>query len=395
MASSNITLVTGNLFNASETYSLAHCVSKDLEMSKGIALEFRNRFGKIDDLQSQSPEIGKTLVLHIGNGRFAFYLITKDKYFQKPTYSNLQRSLVDLRNKCLDMSINKLAMPKIGCGLDKLKWDKVYQTINQVFCETNIEILIYSFKDINSLNNMGEKSKLPVTKLQLAKIFSLGAAFFGEASKALKNKPTKKISIKEDKPAREKSESPSKPKQKKPKIDLSPTPGTGLWAYMEERLKILKREPLHIGTQESVLKKIIVNEWRGMDKIDKDRWNENGLNELQKRNKEASKTPVTSPAKEQGLSAPSKPEEVKQQTPLKTPSKEEKKSHHKDEHRSEHKSKKKSEKKRSRSRSRSSSSSESEEERSHKKKHRHKRRSDSESESSGNEKSKKKHKRSK
>ncbi|CAG9329975.1 unnamed protein product [Blepharisma stoltei] len=144
MVSSNITLITGNLFDVPEAYSLAHCISKDLKMSKGIAVEFRNRFGGINDLQSQSPEIGKSLFLNIGNNRFAFYLITKDKYFQKPTYSDLERSLVDLCNKCAMLRVNKLAMPKIGCGLDKLNWDQVYQTINHVFCRTNIEILIYS-----------------------------------------------------------------------------------------------------------------------------------------------------------------------------------------------------------------------------------------------------------
>ena len=36
----------------------------------------------------------------------------------------------------------KLAMPKIGCGLDRLDWDEVYDIICEVFEDTDVEILI-------------------------------------------------------------------------------------------------------------------------------------------------------------------------------------------------------------------------------------------------------------
>lgn len=35
-----------------------------------------------------------------------------------------------------------IAMPKIGCGLDKLEWSKVKAIIEEVFAGTDIEILI-------------------------------------------------------------------------------------------------------------------------------------------------------------------------------------------------------------------------------------------------------------
>ena len=46
--------VRGDLFSVSPSTSLAHCVSVDLVMSKGIAVEFRDRFGRVDELKSQS-----------------------------------------------------------------------------------------------------------------------------------------------------------------------------------------------------------------------------------------------------------------------------------------------------------------------------------------------------
>ena len=40
------------------------------------------------------------------------------------------------------MKITKLAMPCIGCGLDKLKWEKVREIIKEIFEDMDIEILI-------------------------------------------------------------------------------------------------------------------------------------------------------------------------------------------------------------------------------------------------------------
>ena len=43
----NIQETYSDLFSASEDFCLVHCVSRDFHMGKGIALEFRNRFGRV------------------------------------------------------------------------------------------------------------------------------------------------------------------------------------------------------------------------------------------------------------------------------------------------------------------------------------------------------------
>lgn len=45
--------VRGNLFSCKETASLAHCVSADLHMGKGIASTFKQRFGGVEELKKQ------------------------------------------------------------------------------------------------------------------------------------------------------------------------------------------------------------------------------------------------------------------------------------------------------------------------------------------------------
>lgn len=72
-----------------------------------------------------------------------FNLITKERYFNKPTYETISDSLDKMKTICLEIGVKKLAMPVIGCGLDRLEWDRVSEIIKDVFNDTNIEIIIY------------------------------------------------------------------------------------------------------------------------------------------------------------------------------------------------------------------------------------------------------------
>uniref|UniRef100_A0A3P9N6M6 Uncharacterized protein n=1 Tax=Poecilia reticulata TaxID=8081 RepID=A0A3P9N6M6_POERE len=49
-----INYVIGDLFTASNHESLAHCVSRDLRMGKGIVVLFKNKFGRTSELKGQS-----------------------------------------------------------------------------------------------------------------------------------------------------------------------------------------------------------------------------------------------------------------------------------------------------------------------------------------------------
>ena len=47
------TEIEGDLFQVNNNnVSIAHCVSTDMEMSQGIAVEFKQRFGRVDELLS-------------------------------------------------------------------------------------------------------------------------------------------------------------------------------------------------------------------------------------------------------------------------------------------------------------------------------------------------------
>ena len=68
--------------------------------------------------------------------------MTKDKYWHKPTLNSLLSALYDMKELCKKNNITKLAMPRIGCGLDRLNWSEVKQQIIYCFQDTEIEILV-------------------------------------------------------------------------------------------------------------------------------------------------------------------------------------------------------------------------------------------------------------
>ena len=136
-----------DLFTVPEEYYLAHCISADFGMGKGIVIEFNKRFDMKRKLQSKYPDYVNQW--HHNNwcgdcileGR-VLNLITKERYFHKPTYDSLKSALLVCWSECLHNDIKKIAMPIIGCGLDRLQWDKVSEIIKDVFKDTDIEILV-------------------------------------------------------------------------------------------------------------------------------------------------------------------------------------------------------------------------------------------------------------
>lgn len=135
--------VTGDLFGCPEYEALAHCISEDCRMGAGIAVLFKQKFKGVSELKEQKKVPGQCAVL-MREGRFVYYLITKKKAFQKPTYASLRQSLEDMRSHCVKNGVTRISMPRIGCGLDRLEWSKVSVILEQVFKHTNISITVYS-----------------------------------------------------------------------------------------------------------------------------------------------------------------------------------------------------------------------------------------------------------
>lgn len=137
----NITIEKRDLFTVPQGYYLAHCISADFSLGAGIAKA-------VDEIYNMKFKLNKRCDGYTYRGGDAilidnvFNLVTKAKSFQRPSYETLREALEMMAEQIEFYDVTKLAMPKIGCGRDRLEWDKVYEIICEVFEDMDVEIVI-------------------------------------------------------------------------------------------------------------------------------------------------------------------------------------------------------------------------------------------------------------
>lgn len=136
---------TRDLFMVPQGYYLAHCISGDYSLGAGIAAQFVDVYNMRYKLHRNYPIPDGEKFANVGEALLVdnvFNLVTKDRVYHKPTYDTLIETLEDMKEQCENLDIDKIAMPRIGCGLDGLSWDTVEGIIKKVFEDTDMEILI-------------------------------------------------------------------------------------------------------------------------------------------------------------------------------------------------------------------------------------------------------------
>lgn len=142
-----LTIEKRDLFTVSKDYTLCHCISADFALGAGIAKKFAELGVKGYLIKYYAPceWSGKgECLFSAATGWGEFNLITKEKFWHKPTLLTLKQSLLSLKEHLIGG--DKIAMPKIGCGLDRLNWQDVEQIIIEVFADTDVEILVCDWR---------------------------------------------------------------------------------------------------------------------------------------------------------------------------------------------------------------------------------------------------------
>jgi Macro domain len=141
----------GNLFDdAPPGAALAHCVGADFVMGAGLAVEFRERFGHVEELRAghhQPGTVAAVPLLQPGSNnieRYVFHLVTKPtSRFCLPRWWELIYSVRELARLCNELKIKTVAMPQIGAGLDRQKWWKVRRVLEIEFAGSDTNILVF------------------------------------------------------------------------------------------------------------------------------------------------------------------------------------------------------------------------------------------------------------
>lgn len=147
-----------DLFTVPQGYYLAHCITADFSLGTGIAKKIdevynmrEKLFYKYDFsglLAGFNTDSHMCQVLTVDN---VYNLVLKKNPSKKAKYKKMRCVLENLKNEMKVNLVTKVAMPKIGCGHEGLDWNRVREIIEEVFSDTDIEILICSL-DIKRKN---------------------------------------------------------------------------------------------------------------------------------------------------------------------------------------------------------------------------------------------------
>ena len=133
--------IEGDLFSSKGC--LAHCVSADFHMGTGVAKQVKMRYPTTypkDVNHKKQPIFAQWIE---GEHRYVYHLVTKQRYFEKPTYESVKTSLQQMRTHAEWSGVDRISLPRIGCGLDQLNWSEMRSLIKDVFKGSDVAITVY------------------------------------------------------------------------------------------------------------------------------------------------------------------------------------------------------------------------------------------------------------
>lgn len=124
-----IEYVTGDILE-DDAEALVNTVNTVGVMGKGIALQFKRRFpGNYEAYrkacEAEEVDSGKMFVWHtgqLGNPQYIINFPTKRHWKSKSRIEDIEAGLRDLQRVILDLRIDSIAVPPLGCGNGGLDW---------------------------------------------------------------------------------------------------------------------------------------------------------------------------------------------------------------------------------------------------------------------------------
>lgn len=134
ITNSNVIEIQGDIFEAPEDITFVVCVSKNFEMSQGLTLKCRRRFGQIETLKEQNKEITEIAYIQ-HDGKSLEFIITKELSQQTTTLETVFKCIINLRTFCEENNITRFGLPRVGNELDKLtgkKFELLLDTFSKI-----------------------------------------------------------------------------------------------------------------------------------------------------------------------------------------------------------------------------------------------------------------------
>lgn len=136
-------------------YVIAHCISADCAMGKGVVVLIMRKHPSLKkackeySFSRKKQVVGHAYRYEDGEG-VVYNLFSKYSVMHKAGFGisveqyhkQLRECLLDMKRQMIENGEKYLAIPQIACGLDRCKWSDVSKIIEEVFKDSDIEILV-------------------------------------------------------------------------------------------------------------------------------------------------------------------------------------------------------------------------------------------------------------
>lgn len=134
--------VRGDLFAAKTGWAFAHCISQDAAMGAGIAAQFRLCYPKMPPYVRKSMTNYPSVVRYVENGRVIYNLVTKARYYNKPSRHDFSKAVELLFAELAKHGETKIVMPLIGAGLDQLPWAITRRQLQKLSEQYHVNVVV-------------------------------------------------------------------------------------------------------------------------------------------------------------------------------------------------------------------------------------------------------------
>lgn len=136
-------------------YVIAHCISADCAMGKGVVVPIMRKHPTLKksckeySFSQNKDVVGKAYRFEDENG-VVYNLFSKYSVRHKAGvgvsiqqyHEQLRNCLINMKEQMQQNGEKYLAIPQIACGLDRCRWSDVSKIIEDVFKDSDIEILV-------------------------------------------------------------------------------------------------------------------------------------------------------------------------------------------------------------------------------------------------------------
>lgn len=132
-------------------------------MGKGVAKQYASLYPKaLEDYRKSIKNkmlVAGNVVMQEYEGRKFILIPTKYHWREKSDINLIRKGLIYLKNNLTTFNIKSIALPKLGAGNGKLKWEEVEKVVKNIFSDSDIEVEIWHFDENNKYASVAQMDR--------------------------------------------------------------------------------------------------------------------------------------------------------------------------------------------------------------------------------------------